>query len=270
MATKGTVGARLAEYIGVGADKKMSVRAFAAAMARRTPRPKGSTRAMVNRYRKGTTTPRSDFIAAAAATLGLNAEWLASGTGPETPGSELVAAIANLTQETAGEWRRTALRIRRAVLGTAGENEDIPYWVAPLADLWMSGDLIPYRGNAPADLAALGAALRAPLEALGLSPEKIGVRAFRDYALGMVPVLFTLGAHQARRRKADSDGRADEDRIRRIAEDVGRSQRRGEDEEGIRRLAEEQRIRRRTLPKPKTRAPQKRGKVSKPAAKAKR
>jgi len=130
MTTKRTVGERLALHIGTG--KPMSVRSFAAAMRARKPRPRGSTRAMVHRYLKGTTTPRSDFIAAAAATLGLNAEWLESGTGHETPGSATVAAIANVSQPAADEWRRTALQIKRAILGTAAIKENkatIRAWV---------------------------------------------------------------------------------------------------------------------------------------------
>jgi hypothetical protein len=92
--------------------------------------------------------------------------------------------------------------------------EVIPYWVTPLADIWLLRDLIPYHGSDAQQLKALRAAIIEPLRALGFSPASMG-SAFDDYVMTMVPVLFGLAAHRSQRAQEESRRRERGEAIRR-------------------------------------------------------
>ena len=91
-----TFAERLGSFIGDEPDHRMSIRSFSDAMLKRTPRPRGSTRAMIHRYlKKDGPEPPPEFIRAAADILVTNPEWLAFGKGHRTPEEEAAGAVAD-------------------------------------------------------------------------------------------------------------------------------------------------------------------------------
>ena len=68
--------------------ERRGVRTLAELLKGRSPRPRGSTPAMIHRYLRGAVTPPVEFIQAAADVLGVDASWLAGGSSvpaAETP-----------------------------------------------------------------------------------------------------------------------------------------------------------------------------------------
>ena len=142
--------------------------------------------------------------------LRVRPEWLAFGTGYKSREEEVQASIDATARplEHAETWRKEAARIVHAVTGrTSDPMAPHPYWVAPLYDVLIRRDLVPYEGSDDKQLAALGSALRAPLKALGMTPNDMGPVAFADYVMAMVPVLFGLAAHRSQRTLAESSRR---------------------------------------------------------------
>lgn len=94
--TKDSVAERLKRYIGDEPGKRMSIRRFSELMQARQPKPRGSTRTMIHLYlRDDSSTPRIEFLEAAAAILDVSPEWLRSGKGQPTP---LLTAAATATR----------------------------------------------------------------------------------------------------------------------------------------------------------------------------
>lgn len=219
MTKKRTVGERLAEYVGDGTGKAMSIRSFAKAMRLRTPRPKGSTRAMVHRYLAGATPP-SDFTEAAAETLGLNPEWLAYEIGHPTKAHAEAAAVSSGTAPQAVDWQRErAGRLMHEILvGLDRAQPDegdapfwrsaefyAPHWVAPLGEVRLRLVL----GGSYAEHEAIehdiAAALKGPLAAFRVDPAQMDRDTLGDYITLMVPVLLAIASEQ-RKHAVTHDG----------------------------------------------------------------
>jgi hypothetical protein len=235
---KRTVGERLAMYVGDGSDKTMSISSFAKAMRLRTPRPNGSSRAMVHRYLAGTEPP-SDFIVAAAEMLGLNVEWLAFEIGHPTPAHAEAAAVSSGAAPQAVDWtRERAGRLMHTILQfmhvpqPGGEDipywrspeSNIPHWVAPLGEvrlrLVVGGsynvhDSLGLPGAIPGSSYIdryierdIAAALNGPLEALRIDPAKMDPDTLADYITAMLLPLLAIAAE---RRKQQPDSKMFDD-----------------------------------------------------------
>lgn len=182
---------------------------------------KGATLPSITAYIEDRRKPSLGFWIPTAKALGVRVEWLAFGTGQPSREHEVVASInataEALASEAGQEWRRTAASMVRAITGRDPDPRvPHPYWVAPLYDFLLLRDGVPYDGgNEAQQLAKLGAALRAPLKALDMSPEDMGASAFSDYVMRMVPVLFGLAADRAQRTAAAEDVAYNEARHRR-------------------------------------------------------
>lgn len=189
-----TVGQRLSQFIGDEPDKKMSIRAFAAAMKAREPRPKGSTRAMIHRYLAGAPEPPADFITAAADVLNLNPEWLAFGRGPASAGHARV-----------DEWKRKeAVEEHARFLGALGAPKDFHprHWLPSLLEVQRRLDSGPLfvggRLREDDSEERIAKALRAPLDAFGVDARRMTGDMLNDYITSMVPVLLALAAERTR------------------------------------------------------------------------
>lgn len=186
-----TLGERLRVAIKVEAG--LSIREFHKRMDGRAP---GSSYPNIHRYLSDGAEPTLEFLRAAAEVLGVRYQWLAVGQGAPTEAGErdnsAARGVAHAALPADGGWRSTALSIKRAVLGE-GSDDFIPYWVAPLADVWILRNL-DYAG--PADFETLGEVLRGPLAPLGMKPEEMSPGAFNDYVMTMIPVLFGLTARR--------------------------------------------------------------------------
>jgi hypothetical protein len=178
-----TAGERLRRFLGEGPDARMSVRAFAARMQEREPRPKGSTRAMIHRYLSGAQPP-ADFLEAAADQLGLNPEWLAFGRGEPTTTD---ATVAEEGRRTVGDavWEHF-------VEGAGFTPPDTLRHVAFLlwrrrASAFEKDGGLPVGHFDPAR--QVGVALFAPLRALGLNPALFHPQQVEAYALAAMPAV---------------------------------------------------------------------------------
>jgi hypothetical protein len=175
----------------------------------------GATLPSIIAYQKNVAWPSKTFWDEAGAVLNVRPEWLAFGIGHPTQAHEQVEAANKASQPPDDS---AIVLVKRAILGTDGpqaSGDAIPYWVAPLADVWLLRDLIPYEGSDAKQLKVLAAVLREPLKALGFSPATMGGVAFNDYVMTMVPVLFGLAAHRAQRVNEAAHHRERDESIRR-------------------------------------------------------
>ena len=213
------VGERLAEFIGEGPGKRMSIREFATRMARHPSKPRGHTRAMIHRYLTGSEPPL-EFTRAAADTLGLNPEWLALGLGsPTAAHAEADAVVSGAESDWERERAGLLLRTVLVEMGLAEHvsQDFIPHWVASLAEvrlrLALGGSYSAHdplgmrdpRTKAPGGTYVdpiierdIAAALMGPLIAFNLDPVQIDRDSFGDYITAMVPVLLSLSAERQR------------------------------------------------------------------------
>jgi hypothetical protein len=77
--TGNIIGTRLQAAIDQWPEQ-LGVRTLAELLKQRSPRPRGSTPAMIHRYLRGAVTPPLEFIQAAADVLGADPSWLAGGS----------------------------------------------------------------------------------------------------------------------------------------------------------------------------------------------
>jgi len=177
------VGKRLARYIGDGPGKVKSIRAFAAEMRERDPRPKGSTRAMVHRYLSGATPP-SDFIEAAADVLGLRREWLAFGQGGPTV-AEGIAEAASSEQPDGEPGTAAYSEVFRAAFPDCDSAARACFWRL-WAAVYLRETRPPAEDSAEARLECarrVVSAIQAPLEVLGAMPPRTGPFKLDDYII---------------------------------------------------------------------------------------
>lgn len=85
--------------------EQRGVRTLAELLKGRSPRPRGSTPAMIHRYLRGAVTPPLEFIQAAADVLGVDASWLAGGSA--------VASVATPWATTVRDGELNAAELRR-------------------------------------------------------------------------------------------------------------------------------------------------------------
>lgn len=152
----------------------------------------------IHAYLHDRVSPPEDFVREAAQILGVREAWLAHGPPePRTEAEVQARGISSEVQWAREAWRKDALEIKQAVLGRpiAADDEFIPYWVGPLADLINNRNFPPYRGGDDKEqLETLSAILREPLILLGLSSEQVNAAAFSDYVMSMIPTLFFLAS----------------------------------------------------------------------------
>lgn len=200
----------------------------------RTPGYKISYAGMRNYHSDGREPPVSYLQRILEVFPRVRPEWLVSGTGEMTQEHADREAISEKTP-------KKTLRLRDAVLQSVGRASvpevdalrPIPPWLGQLADvrsrLWIY-DLTQSPGKVLADFrsgdvsaetvieATIGAALRGPLEALGVHPDEMSDERFSDYITGMIPTLLALVAERSRQRR-ESVGR-DAEEITEETDDV--------------------------------------------------
>lgn len=133
-------------------------------------------------------------------------EWLVSGSGPmtreEEEGQEIQARMVR-ERAQAERWERVPGLICEAlgIEAPSDPGRSLPLWLSGAVALWSSRRLAGWHrffvhrrgeGDKPdeEELArAVGRALLAPLEALGLHPGDLDRNQFQDYALTMVAAL---------------------------------------------------------------------------------
>lgn len=183
----------------------------------------GSKYSNVQRYvaGKGKSAPPLEWIEGAARTLGVRAAWLAFEDGAMTAAEEAQWAEAADASRAAAPAVEDLLapRLRRRVLEGIGlppwdverGASLVPSWVAPLAEVWLR--LV--GAEAPHPEAAIGRALRGPIEALGIDVEELEAPELADYVLAMVPALLVLADERGRQGRAFSsyvDGLPEDER----------------------------------------------------------
>ncbi len=226
--------------------RPMSIRQLGAEMEHRHPEMRGATYGGVRQYAAGNiANPRVELLRAIADVLGVRADWLVFGEGEMTEEEEAArveveerAAVAG-TKSPQEVERERAVQSKLALLWAMGALPDrvridgsddpthvaermhafaqrvnlgyVPPWLPALAEVRAR------YGRATIDDAALGRALGAVLEALGLDPAAGVDSTYRtqewldDYIAGMVPVLLALAPERSRRRAAAAQDTEQED-----------------------------------------------------------
>ncbi len=195
---------------------------------------RGSSYGSVRNYLGRTQTPSEpplEFLLAAAEAMGVNPEYLAHGKEHLTAAHEASAAVAEAAQPDVEDWKTTlAENLRDAVLrelraerpeihpevkaameeaGVSDASGHIPYWVAPLGEVWhqlIAAPDNPFRQQGVDLLSAtdppevrIAQALAAPLKALGVEAKGLKeTDAFGHYILAMIPGLLILGREYGR------------------------------------------------------------------------
>lgn len=221
MRQKDTIADRLRAVIGDEPRCVMSIRQFAEYMTARTPRPPGSTRAMIHRYLANNAkppTPPAAFLVAAAEVLSVNTEWLAFGIGHPTSLHEVEEQAARAAIAEAPE--HIMQDIRAGFASEADPRE--PGWldqaglfaVAALINAWrlkVDGYARALRQEWPADEPLLeadvgsrghdtnvtaqiahgiGAAARATLDALDVDYPRMAPEARSAFLLGLAQAII--------------------------------------------------------------------------------
>lgn len=143
------IGARLKEAIDKWPDG--GVRTLRDRLQKERPRPRGSTYAMIHRYRGGDVVPPLEFIRAAARILNVSEAWLA-GRDSNTGGGANTWTVASNDDADA--------LVRQVLTTKLPEFEEYPEWlrtlVVELVDAWSED-----------------AALDFDLEAEGVTPDEV-------------------------------------------------------------------------------------------------
>jgi hypothetical protein len=213
-------GERLMRALEEG-PRPMSLRGLGNLMEGAYPDLRGATYSGVRQYAEGNikVRPRVDLLRAIAEVLQVRWQWLAYGNG------EMTASREELRVERAAAAAATSLEthlafiLKDAVVGafgtenySSGRTDQIPYWVAPLGEVWMQ--LLDSPGPTKEPEAMIGAALLAPLRAFGVDPVALAEEGngMGHYVLAMLPALLLAAAErrrQMRRRAADEADEAE-------------------------------------------------------------
>jgi len=196
-----SVGKRLRLAIG----RWGSIRSFQAAMEKHLQGTDvdGWSYPSINEYLKGAVSPRLEFLEPAAAILGVRLAWLASGDGEPTEEEERAAQAmawagpSNRALDLAWDAATEAWPVLREAAGRHGSRSQFS------EDIFRLYHALPFPGDvAEADLdeslRAVGfrfaLALRGPLDALAIEPQRLPPWALHRYVEGMGYLLRGLVA----------------------------------------------------------------------------
>lgn len=168
--------------------------------------------------------PRPELLGAMAKVLGVREAWLMAGSGPMTEAEaarqEEVERIAEeglkdvhdgqAAEDPKTPRARQKQALKDAILELVGEVgpsvDDIPFWVDPLVEVFKraaQSDPLESSDEIDDDLIDMAAAIRGPLEALGVDLEAMRDRrgtVWADYVTAMTPALLAVAAERERQR----------------------------------------------------------------------
>lgn len=182
-----TTGNRLRRAIEEGPGE-FSVRGFQREMEARLKDTgvRGYTYPSINSYLHDETSPSVAFLEQAADVLGVRLSYLAAGSGPMTGGIDPDALETKVLRG----------------LGVGADSAHHP-WADALdeARRRLEPDGVEFPLDEARDVTdEIIEALRGPLDALKIAPERMGWDAFNDYLLTMVPALLALAPEYERQR----------------------------------------------------------------------